>query len=306
MKKAHLIFRALPALPVRYLIPLFALILTGCSTNELPYDMKDGYLFVQKEERRNDSTRWELVWEDQFDKGTLDTTRWTRIGLFTSPQWKTPVEKWQENTGCFRYITATDERVVRFDKDNMLLRGIVNTDTLSGDPRPYLTGGIYSWGKFAFQYGRIEIRAKLDPAYGAWPALWMMSEKEIYPDQHNGEMDIMERLNHDDFAYQTTHNHWTITLKQETPKKYNTGKIDPDGYNVFSVSWYPNKLVYAINGMETITYPKIPGAGTFQWPFDQPFYLILDQQMEGSWPGKITHPEELPIAMTIDWVRLYQ
>lgn len=285
---------------------MFALILTGCSTNELPYDMKDGYLFVQKEERRNDSTRWELVWEDQFDKGTLDTTRWTRIGLFTSPQWKTPVEKWQENTGCFRYITATDERVVRFDKDNMLLRGIVNTDTLSGDPRPYLTGGIYSWGKFAFQYGRIEIRAKLDPAYGAWPALWMMSEKEIYPDQHNGEMDIMERLNHDDFAYQTTHNHWTITLKQETPKKYNTGKIDPDGYNVFSVSWYPNKLVYAINGMETITYPKIPGAGTFQWPFDQPFYLILDQQMEGSWPGKITHPEELPIAMTIDWVRLYQ
>lgn len=285
---------------------MFALILTGCSTNELPYDMKDGYLFVQKEERRNDSTRWELVWEDQFDKRTLDTTRWTRIGLFTSPQWKTPVEKWQENTGCFRYITATDERVVRFDKDNMLLRGIVNTDTLSGDPRPYLTGGIYSWGKFAFQYGRIEIRAKLDPAYGAWPALWMMSEKEIYPDQHNGEMDIMERLNHDDFAYQTTHNHWTITLKQETPKKYNTGKIDPDGYNVFSVSWYPNKLVYAINGMETITYPKIPGAGTFQWPFDQPFYLILDQQMEGSWPGKITHPEELPIAMTIDWVRLYQ
>lgn len=94
----------------------------------------------------------------------LDTTHWTRIGLFTSPQWKTTVDKWQENTGCFKYITATDDRVVQFDEDHIRLRGIVNEDTLIGDPRPYLTGGIYTWDKFAFQYGRIEIRAKLDPA----------------------------------------------------------------------------------------------------------------------------------------------
>jgi hypothetical protein len=64
--------------------------------------------------------------------------------------------------------------------------------------------------------------------------------------------------------------------------------------------------VYAINGKVTIEYPKVPGAGTYQWPFDQPFYLLLDQQLEGNWPGKITDPEELPIDMTVDWVRLYQ
>lgn len=283
------------------------ILLVSCSSpKQVPYEIQDDYILVQNPERRNDSTEWELVWEEEFDQGALDTSRWTRIGLFTSPQWKTSVDKWQENTGCFRYISATDPRVVQFDRDNILLRGIVNEDTLTGDPRPYLTGGIYSWSKFAFQYGRIEIRAKLDPAFGAWPAIWMLSEKEIYPDQHNGEMDIMERLNHDDYAYQTTHNHWTITLKQEHPKKYSTGKIDPDDYNVYSVSWYPEKLVYAINGIETITYPKVPGAGTYQWPFDQPFYLFLDQQMEGSWPGKITNPEELPITMAVDWVRIYQ
>ncbi len=280
--------------------------LSACSPDSKPYLIEEGYMFIQKEERRNDSTDWELVWEDEFDQGQLDTTHWTRIGLFTSPQWKLPVERWQEHLGCFRYISATDDRVVQFDADHIKLRGMVNPDTLSGDPRPYLTGGIYTWDKFAFQYGRIEIRAKLDPAYGAWPAIWMLSEKQIYPDQHNGEMDIMERLNHDDFAYQTTHNHWTITLKQEVPKRYDTGKIDSDGFNVYSVSWYPDKLVYAINGIETVTYPKVPGAGTYQWPFDQPFYLFLDQQLEGSWPGKITNPEELPIDMTVDYVRLFQ
>jgi len=290
-----------------FLLPaLLALIATACTSEKSPNDIIEGYMLVQKPERRNDATEWKLVWEDHFDEGTLDTSTWNRIGLFDSPKWKVPVENWREVNNCFRYISSTDERVVQFDDTNLKLRGIINPDSLNGDPRPYLTGGIYSWKKFAFQYGRIEIRAKLDPAFGAWPAIWMLAEKDIYPDQHNGEMDIVERLNHDPFAYQTTHNHYTITLKQSIPKKSATASINPDDYNVYSVSWYPDKLVYAINGIKTYEYPKVPGAGTYQWPFDQPFYLLIDQQMEGDWPGKITNPEELPIDMTVDWVRLYQ
>jgi beta-glucanase (GH16 family) len=290
-----------------YIPVIFALfVILTVSWDNKAYELKDSYMYVQKEERRNESTEWQLVWEDDFDKGSLDTTVWNRIGLFESPKWKVPVEKWREVDNCFRYITAIDPRVVQFDAENILLRGIVNPDSLTGDPRPYLTGGIYSWNKFAFQYGRIEIRAKLDQAYGMWPAIWMLSEKDIYPNQHNGEMDIMEKLNHDDFAYQTTHNHYTITLKQTEPKKSTTAKIDTTGYNVYSVSWYPNKLVYAINGVKSYEYPKVPGAGTYQWPFDQPFYLLIDQQMEHEWPGMITRPYELPISMTVDWVRLYQ
>jgi beta-glucanase (GH16 family) len=204
MKKERLFFAMLAG----------TLMLLAVSCDNKPYDLKDGYMYVQKEERRNESSDWQLVWEDNFNRKTLDTTIWNRIGLFETPKWKVPVENWREVKNCFRYITATDPRVVLFDDDNIKLMGIINPDSLTGDPRPYLTGGIYSWGKFAFQYGRIEIRAKLDQAYGMWPAIWMLSEKDIYPDQHNGEMDILEKLNHDDFGYQTTHNHYTITLKQ--------------------------------------------------------------------------------------------
>jgi len=276
------------------------------SCDRSPYKIVDNYIYVQREDRRNDSTEWALVWEDQFDKGYLDTTRWTRIGLFTSPQWKVPVEEWRSVTNCFRYITATDDRVVGFDAENIMLKGIINPDSMTGDPRPYLTGGIYSWNKFAFQYGRLEVKAKLDPAYGAWPAIWTLPEKRIYPTHHNGEMDLMERLNHDDFAYQTTHNQFSKRLKVNDPIKSAKAKINPDDYNVYIVSWYPDKLVYAVNGVVSYTYPKVQGAGTFQWPFDQPFYLLIDQQMEHPWPGPITNPEELPISMTVDWVRLYQ
>jgi beta-glucanase (GH16 family) len=288
------------------LLAILGGIVAICSCDRSPNEIVDNYIYVQKEARRNDSTQWKLVWEDQFDKGSLDTTRWNRIGLFTSPQWKIPVEKWRSVKNWSRYITATDDRVVSFDTNNIMLKGIINPDSLTGDPRPYLTGGIYSWNKFAFQYGRIEIKAKLDPAYGAWPAIWMLPEKRIYPNQSNGEMDIMERLNHDDFAYQTTHNHYADRMKQNEPKKNAKAQINPDDYNIYSVSWYPDKLVYAVNGVVSYTYPKVPGAGTFQWPFDQPFFLMIDQQMEHTWPGPITNSKELPISMTVDWVHLYK
>lgn len=288
------------------LTPFLAMVILIASCDKKPYILTDDYMYIQKKERRNESTEWQLVWEDNFNIDSLDTSTWSRIGLFESSKWKVPIEKWREVKNCFRYITATDPRVVTFDQSNIHLKGIINPDSLTGDPRPYLTGGIYSWGKFAFQYGRIEIKAKLDQAYGMWPAIWMLSEKDIYPNQHNGEMDIMETLNHDDFAYQTTHNHSTITLKQTEPKKSITAKINTNDYNIYSVSWYPNKLVYAINGVTSYEYPKVAGGGTYQWPFDQPFYLLIDQQMEHEWPGMITHLEELPISMTVDWVRLYQ
>lgn len=295
-------------------VALFLTILgIGCTQFNLPYEVIDGHTFLQKTERRNDSTKWELVWQDEFDKENLDTTHWSKIGLYTSerlldnfPKLKTDKNAWTEIVNHWSsYMSSSNLETIKFDNGNIILKGIINNDTSGWDNRPYHTGGIWTLNKFAFQYGRIEVRAKLDPAYGAWPAIWMIPEKKIYKDQHNGEMDIMERLNHDDFVYQTIHSHWNLNLKLEKPQRFTTAKIDTTDYNVFSVVWYPDKIRFAVNGIESFTYSKIPGGGTFQWPFDQPFYLIVDQQLEG-WPGKVTKPEELPIDMAVDWVKLYQ
>lgn len=289
------------------------MVITSCSSPDLPYEVADEYMFVQKEERRNDSVQWKLVWKDEFDQGKLDTSHWSKIGLYTSerlltnfPDVKTDQYAWKKIVNHWSsYMSATNPEVVQFDEENILLRGVKNPDTTGWDNRPYHTGGIWTYQKFAFQYGRIEVRAKLDPAYGAWPAIWLIPQKNVYPDQHNGEIDIMERLNHDDFVYQTIHSHWNLNLKIQEPQRFTTAPIDTGDYNVYSVEWYPDKLRFAVNGEVSLEYFKIPGGGTFQWPFDQPFYLIVDQQLEG-WPGKVTNPEELPIDMALDWVRLYQ
>ncbi len=188
----------------------------------------------------------------------------------------------------------------------LFLKGIKNPDT-SSDQRSFLTGGIYSKGKFAFQYGKIEIRAKLGGAQGAWPAMWMLAERNKYGKYpKNGEIDIMEHLNFDKIIYQTTHSYYTLELKQkDRPPHGGTAKLDPNQFNTFGLQWYPDKLVFTLNGKETFAYPRISGVNISQWPYDQPFYILIDQQLGGSWVGKI-NPSNLPVQMEIDWVKVYQ
>ena len=101
---------------------------------------------------------------------------------------------------------------------NMVLRGIINYSQ-PNDTAPYLTGGIYTKGKKAFSNGRLEIRAKLNGARGEWPAIWMLPIDAPWP--MGGEIDIMERLNHDTIAYQTIPIIRTIwvskTIRYHTP-----------------------------------------------------------------------------------------
>ena len=261
--------------------------LQSCSM--LPYSVSDKYMFVQKPNRK--TKKWKLVWQDHFDGITIDTTKWTKVPSGES--------NWD------RHMSA-DARCYELADGLLHLKGIVNPDTIL-DNRPYLTGGIYSKDKFAFQYGKIEIRAKLGCAQGAWPAMWMLAATEkhgAYP--RNGEIDIMEHLNFDSSVYETIHSYYTLELKQDKyPPHYGMAKIHPGDFNVFTLAWYPDKIVYSVNGKQSFTYPRLANVDPSQWPFDQPFYILIDQQLGGDWVGKI-EPKDLPVEMIVDWIKVYQ
>jgi beta-glucanase (GH16 family) len=232
-----------------------------------------------------------LIWQDNFDGDKLDTTKWSK-----TPRNKHPWGKFMTD----------DEKCYKLSNGKLYLRGIVNNDK-DKDPVPYLTGGIYSKNKFAFQYGKIKIRAKLESAQGAWPAMWMLAEKNIYGEYpRNGEIDIMEHLNFDHFVHQTTHSYYTLDLKQTTnPQQTNIAEVDVSKFNIYGLEWTPDKLIFSINGKNTFEYPRISGVDKSQWPYDQPFYVIIDQQLEGNWVGKVD-PKDLPVQMIIDYVKIYQ
>ncbi len=261
--------------------------LTGC--NKKSYQIADSYIYIQKENRIKQD--WKVVWQDDFNSPELDTTKWTKIPPNGSPWGK--------------HMTS-DPKCYAIEDGKIYLKGIVNPDTIS-DPRPFLTGGIYTKGKFAFQYGKIEINAKLECAHGSWPAMWMLAEQNKFGDYpKNGEIDIMEHLNFDDIIYQTTHSYYTLDLgKSNNPPHGGTAKIDINQFNTFGLEWYPDKLVFSLNGIETFSYPKVEGVDASQWPYDQSFYVLIDQQLGGSWVGEI-NPDDLPVSMIVDWVKVYQ
>jgi len=229
-----------------------------------------------------------LVWEENFDQTDgFDTTFWSKIPRGTS-DWNNYMSY---NDACYDMKDG-----------NLILRGIVNPDTIN-DKVPYITGGVFTQDKITFRNGRLEVNAKLGEATGAWPAIWMLPQDKGWPG--GGEIDIMEHLNFDNIAYQTVHSHYTFNLKINEPKPGYTNKIKRNEYNVYAVEMYPDSLVFFINDSKTFTYPRIETEKEGQFPFDYPFYLLIDMQVEGSWVGK-ANPEHLPVEMYVDWVRFYQ
>ncbi|MCF2659636.1 glycoside hydrolase family 16 protein [Parabacteroides distasonis] len=232
---------------------------------------------------------WRLVWEENFDqiKG-FDPAVWSKIPRGTA-DWN-------------NYMSDFDS-LYEMRNGNLVLRGIQNL-TQPQDTAPFLTGGVYTKGKMGFMDGRLEIKAKLNGATGAWPAFWLLPQEGQWP--MGGEIDIMERLNYDNIAYQTVHSHYTYDLGfKTTPPQGSTGPIHPEAYNVYAVEMYADSLCFFINDQHTFTYPRIETDQEGQFPFHQPFYLLLDMQLGGSWVGAVD-PTELPVEMSIDWVRFYQ
>ncbi|MCX2449777.1 glycoside hydrolase family 16 protein [Pedobacter sp. PLR] len=264
-----------------------AILLASCSV--LPYRKADNYIYLQKEKTGNPN--WKLIWEDDFNGAVIDSSKWSKIPKGTAD--------WNKHM-------SSDPSCYAQSDGKLYLKGIKNPDTLT-DSRPFLTGGLYTRGKFAFQYGKIEIHAKLECAAGAWPAMWMLAEKNKYGKYpNNGEIDIMEHLNRDSIIYQTTHSHYTLNLKQkDNPPHGGTAKININTYNTFGLEWYPDRLVFTLNGVETFRYPRVTGVDASQWPYDQPFYVMIDQQLGGSWVGKVNQ-DQLPVQMIVDWVKVYQ
>lgn len=234
--------------------------------------------------------RWVLVWEETFDGEVLDSTVWSRI---------------PRGRADWANTQSLDERCLELKDGILYLKGIVNDDRTK-DTAAFLTGGIWSKGKYAFRGGRIEVCAKLQAAQGAWPAIWMLPFEQRAGWPHDGEIDLMERLNYDSIVYQTVHSHYTYDLGiKDYPAHGGTTSIDPDDYNVYGVDIWPDSLVFHVNGVRTFCYPKIRTDEEGQFPFDVPQYLLIDMQLGGQWVGPVD-AGDLPVEMQVDWVKHYQ
>lgn len=233
--------------------------------------------------------QWRLVWSEEFAGDTIDTATWSKIPR-GGADWN-------------RHMSAADS-LYEIGNGILTLHGVNNT-SLEADTARYLTGGLWTKGLHSFEPGRIEVKARLGSARGAWPAIWLLPADTVrFPWPKGGEIDMMEHLNYDSIVYQTVHSEYTLYQGGENePPHFATATADTGEWNVYGVDIMPDELIFHLNGVETFRYPRTD-CSPEQYPYHVPVYLLIDMQIEGGWVGK-ADPASLPVRMEVDWVRHY-
>jgi beta-glucanase (GH16 family) len=245
-----------------------------------------------------------LVWSDEFNGAKLDTDKWHHqtIGI-QNGGWA---------NGEFQHYTNNEENSF-VEAGNLHIVAKKETIIQNEVSRDFTSARLNS--KFAFTYGRVDIRAKLPEGNGTWPALWTLgkniNEIGAYWETKGfgttswpacGEIDIMEHGLH------ATN---VVSSALHTPSSFgatiNTA-IKPlpnvsENFHVYSINWSPNQITFLVDGVGYYTYNPTEKNDT-TWPFYLDQFLILNVAI-GGFSG---NPDAnfTQSSMLVDYVRIYQ
>ena len=236
---------------------------------------------------------YHLVWHDEFDEGsTLDPAHWTH---------EVKGSGWVNNE-LQNYVNhqTSSGNVVTEIQD-----GSLHIHCFKEGGKIY-SGRVYAHVKSGWKYGYIEGRIKLPKGKGTWPAFWMMPVNYTgWPD--SGEIDIMEEVGyHPNYVSSSLHAnaHVHTNNTQVTKEMYCAGAEGE--YHVYAIEWTAEKITTFVDGKVLLTYAN-RGLGHDDWPYDAPFYVILNLAWGGSWGGSQGVDESaLPVTMSVDYVRVFQ
>jgi beta-glucanase (GH16 family) len=161
----------------------------------------------------------------------------------------------------------------------------------------YTSARINTKGKETFLYGKLVFSAELPVGIGSWPAIWMESADNKYENNgpkneinrylNDGETDILEAVGiYDCKVFGIVH---TLTSGGNANNSGHDGTITVPNCNTtfhdYGLEWTPDSMTFSVDNQPFFTYEKKPNAGYQTWPFDQPFYLIIDSAVGGVWGG---------------------
>ena len=173
----------------------------------------------------------------------------------------------------------------------------------------YKSARINTRDKFHFKYGLVEIVAKVPWGKGTWPALWMMSQHSTYGHwPKSGEIDIMEHVGRNKdtvFLCLHTESYNHTRDDQYYFEKYIKGISD--GFHKYAIDWQVDSITYLIDDQEMVRYTKFdkPDQSHRGWPFDQPFFFIMNLAIGGKFGGEVDD-ECFPQEFIIKDISVYQ
>lgn len=248
---------------------------------------------VTNSEKRDYAQYTELMWSDEFDStGAPDPAKWM-YDLGNNNGWG--------NKELENYTNSTEN--VYQNGGNLVIEA--KRQQLGG--YAYTSGRILTKDKRDFQYGRIDVRAKIPKGRGVWPAIWMLGS-DI--DQNNwpkcGEIDIMELRGSKPKELLTTMHFANSSGQRELQGITKTLDKDlSDEFHVFSVVRSQRLLRFFLDGQEyySFTEGSVPAS---PYPFDNKFFVILNVAVGGNFDGDPDATTTFPQQMQVDYVRHYQ
>lgn len=239
----------------------------------------------------------ELVWSDEFDGGSLDMTKWR----FETGDHGWGNNEWQE------YVTEGVTEV-----SGGTLKMTAKKTGPGGQVGDYQSVRLNS--REAFTFGRMEIRAKIPEwkGKGIWPALWMLGANigsVGWP--QCGEIDMMEYVSYDPgrvhfSIHSAANNHKDGTQVTSGPVVLESIE---ESFHVYGILWTEQYITFYLDDPENVQlhFPRPAPANAANWPFDEPFYFLMNIAVGGDWGGQQgVDDRSFPAVMEVDYVRVYQ
>ena len=234
-----------------------------------------------------------LAWADEFNY----------TGLPDSSKWNYDVggDGWGNHE--LQYYTQKRVENARVENGNL----VIEARKEKWQNNDYTAARLVSKGKADWQYGKIEVRARLPKGIGTWPAIWMLGSNTPLKWPDDGEIDIMEHVGfHQGYIHGSVHckkfNHVIHTQKTDTI----VVKDCSEKFHVYSLEWSKDSIQV---GVDSNIYFKFANehSGYDAWPFDNRLYLLLNLAVGGDWGGAKGIDQDIwPQRMEIDYVRIYQ
>jgi beta-glucanase (GH16 family) len=251
--------------------------------------------------------QWKLVWADEFDaKGLPDPAHWTyEEGFVRNQEAQYYTRGRAENARVENGVLILEARREQFPNARYQAGSTAWNRKQFAE---YTSASVTTEGTAAWKHARVEVRAKLPAGRGTWPAIWMLGTNQRSAGWPNcGEIDIMEHVGFDPGVIHGTIHTGAYNHVKKTDK---SGTIKPGdvstGFHVYAVEWNAAKMDFFVDGKKYFTFEN-EKSGEAAWPFEQPFYLILNVAIGGAWGGQKGIDEAaFPQRMEVDYARVYE
>lgn len=241
--------------------------------------------------KKSSAAVWTQVWGDEFNDNVVDTTKfgiedWTPGGYSLG--------------GYLHYgVAGFHDEMVTESNGTLNLRTEKTTNSGYWAERDttstyeYKTGGVATFKKYTFLYGKVNIRAQLPKmSKGMWPAFWFVAEDSGRNCDY--EVDLMEAVNTPNTLYFNYHDN----VRDVNPHTSFTGPDYSVGMHDYEMEWMPDRLILRVDGIERLRVASgVP---------DKPMYLIINNSVGGTWPGSPDSTTVTPTNLAIDFIHYYK